>query len=142
MRATGSVLLIALSAGMALAHSGVTGPTKVRMDLMSEIGDATKALGRMAKSGTFDAAKAPALAHIIATHAALIDAVFEDQHMHPKTEALPAIWQNWQRFSDLGHDLRLKADAVAAAQTPGTFKATLKALGEDCKSCHRDFRKD
>lgn len=112
------------------------------MDLMSEISDATKALGRMARSGDFDQPQAAALAQIISGHAARVDAVFEDPHMHPKTEALPVIWQDWERFSKLGRDMHTAANAVAAAETPEAFEAALETLGATCKACHRDFRKD
>jgi cytochrome c556 len=148
MKYVASTLLGAtLIAGAALAHEGVTGPTKVRMDLMKDIGKATKALGKMAKSGEIDRAELVALSTTIARQGERVDRVFTAKHMHPKTEALPAIWDEWDTFTAQGRDM---VKAAIALETLGrredadvsALRAAIKDLGATCKACHDDFKKD
>ena len=49
-----AILLLLAGTTLALAHAGVDGPTKMRMELMKAIAQETKALGKIAKSGGFD----------------------------------------------------------------------------------------
>ncbi len=137
-----ALIVGAVLSGPALSHEGVTGPTKVRMDLMKEIGKATKALGAMAKSGGFDAVETARLADVIARHGVRIDEVFTEPHMHPKTEALPVIWDEWPKFSAQGRDMVDVAKALSAATDRDGFLSAMKDLGANCKACHRDFRKE
>jgi cytochrome c556 len=61
-----------------------------------------------------------------------------------KTEALPLIWQEQEKFNKLVSDLETASaklrDAVAANDKAGT-SAAFKALGDSCKSCHDRYRK-
>jgi cytochrome c556 len=61
-----------------------------------------------------------------------------------KTEALPLIWQEQEKFNKLVTDLETSSaklrDAVAANDKPGTM-AAFKTLGDTCKSCHDRYRK-
>ncbi|MEO1492601.1 MAG: cytochrome c [Pseudomonadota bacterium] len=142
-----TILFAALLSGAALAHEGVTGPTKIRMDLMKDIGKATKTLGKMAKSGTFDRPLMVDLAGVIARQGARVDEVFTDRHMHPKTEALPAIWEEWETFSAQGRDMveaahAIETRAMTKAADEAWLRTAIKDLGATCKACHDDFKKD
>ena len=130
-----------LLAGVALAHEGVTGATKVRMDLMKDIGDNTKALAAILKAGQFDPSKTAPLAEAIVRRAPEVVPAFEERHMHPKTEALPAIWEEPDRFAEMAAEMGPLARAVAEAETKAAFEAAMKALGRGCKECHDDYRK-
>ena len=109
-----------IAATAATAHEGVKDPAVMaRMHAMSEIGDATKVLGQMAKGAApFDATAAQSAADAIAREAARIPALFETRADDPKSEALPAIWERFEDFSALALDLERAASVEIA--TPKT----------------------
>ena len=81
------------------AHSGATGVTKERMDLMKDMAEAMKIMGAMFKG---EAPFAPAIvaerASFLADHAMTIpDVTPEGSGNHP-SEALPIIWQEWDDY--------------------------------------------
>ena len=61
-----------------------------------------------------------------------------------KTDALPLIWKESERFGELASRLEKSSaelrDAVAANDKPGAMTA-FKAIGESCKGCHDRYRK-
>ncbi|MCV2890592.1 c-type cytochrome [Ruegeria aquimaris] len=133
-----------LAAGAALAHSGVSNPAvKARMHAMMQIADNTKILGAMAKGQTpFDADEARAAAAAIAAHAASVPTLFMDEEHDPKSEALPAIWQEFDTFGQRSEALTLAAaEAAVSIETEADLKPALARIGSTCKSCHQDFRK-
>lgn len=138
-------LFVALfAASAALAHSGVSNPAvKARMHAMMQIADNTKILGAMAKGeAPFDADEARAAAAAIAAHAASVPALFMAEEHDPKSEALPAIWQEFDTFGQKSEALTLAAaEAAAAIETEADLKPALARIGGTCKSCHQDFRK-
>jgi len=143
MSKTALALAVTLAtAGMVLAHSGVkNAAVKARMDGMGIIADNTKILGGMAKGAiAFDAAKARMAAKAIAQEARRIPALFEANETDPKTEALPAIWSNWQDFAQKGADLEQAALAMQSAGTLDDVRGTLAVLGKTCKACHATYR--
>jgi cytochrome c556 len=132
-------------ATIALAHEGATGVVKERMDLMKSQQDAMKLIGEMAKGKTpFDAAKASEAAREIETTAKNIPKLFPEGSDGGQSEALPAIWGQWDRFSGDADDLAEVAGALASS-FDGTisddWKAEFKRVTNACKSCHQDFRK-
>lgn len=134
-------LLVSLPA---LAHDGVQNPAVMaRMEGMSGIAQSMKTLGQMAKGALdFDAEIARQAAESAAQHAAMIPDLFAEPEDDPKSEALPAIWENFDRFSAIAADLE-KA-ALAASQTisaPRDLGSAMQSMGASCKSCHSDFRK-
>lgn len=58
------------------------------------------------------------------------------------TRALPAIWENRSKFSELNAAWQAQARALLAASGQGqdAFNAELTKLGQTCKACHDDFR--
>ncbi|MCE8545706.1 cytochrome c [Ruegeria pomeroyi] len=138
-------LFVALfAASAALAHSGVSNPAvKARMHAMMQIADNTKILGAMAKGESpFDADEARAAAAAIAAHAASVPTLFMAEEHDPKSEALPAIWQDFDTFGQRSEALTLAAaEAAAAIETEADLKPALARIGGTCKSCHQDFRK-
>ena len=58
------------------------------------------------------------------------------------TRALPAIWQNRARFSDLNAAWQAQSRALLEAADRGqdAYNAELTKLGQTCKACHDDFR--
>ncbi|MCE8531792.1 cytochrome c [Ruegeria pomeroyi] len=138
-------LVVALfAASAALAHSGVSNPAvKARMHAMMQIADNTKILGAMAKGeAPFDADEARAAAAAIAAHAASVPTLFMAEEHDPKSEALPAIWQDFDTFGQRSEALTLAAaEAAGTIETEADLKPALARIGGTCKSCHQDFRK-
>jgi cytochrome c556 len=136
------VLLIVLRS-FALAREGATGVVKERMDLMKDQQKQMKLIGDMAKGKTrFDAAKAGAAAKELGTTTKKIPELFpEGSGGHP-SEALNAVWEEWDRFTGNAHDAEKAADTLAAALAASgqDWKAAFKTMTDTCKSCHESFR--
>lgn len=132
-----------LTATAAFAHGGVKNPAVMaRMDAMAKIAENAKVLGQMAKGQKpFDARAARTAAAAIATHSGQVPDLFRTEETDPKSEALPEIWQEFDRFTQISDDL---TEAAAAAEqtirTKRDLRPALKAIGRTCKSCHRDYR--
>jgi cytochrome c556 len=131
-------------ATVALAHKGATGVVKERMDLMERQKDDVKIIGNMAKGQTpFDAAKAAEAASDIGVTAKKIAELFPEGSTGGESEALPAIWEKWDRFTANAEDLESAAAALVSALDDSEnqdWKAAFKKVGKACKSCHEDFR--
>ena len=136
-------LLLALATSYALAHEGATGVVKERMDLMKGQAKQMKLIGEMAKGKKkFDAAKAAAAAHDLgATTKKIPDLFPEGSNKHP-SEALDAVWKEWDRFKGDAHDAEDAAHALEAAlQASGqAWKVAFKKMTDACKACHESFR--
>jgi len=139
-----TLLVSAASATLALAHEGATGVVKERMDLMERQKDDMKIIGNMAKGKTpFDAAKAAEAARDIGLTAKKIPELFPEGSGGGESEALPAIWEKWDRFTANAEDLGSAADPLVSALGDSEnqdWKAAFRKVGEACKSCHEDFR--
>ena len=133
-------------ATLALAHEkGATGVVKERQDLMDQQKDDMKVIGEMIK-GTkpFDATKAAASAHDITLTAKKIPDLFPKGGSMDKSDALPAIWEKWDRFTANADDLGKAAATLETALGDSAnqdWKAAFQKVGDACKSCHQDFRK-
>ena len=139
-----TMLVCLVSATLALAHDGATGVVKERMDLMKRQQDDIKLIGDMAKGKTpFDAAKATEAARDISLTAKKIHELFPEGSEGEKSDALPAIWKEWDRFTANAEDLDSVASDLATTLDDGTdqdWKAAFKKVTDACKSCHQDFR--
>jgi cytochrome c556 len=134
---------MATFAATSLAHEGAKGVVKERMDLMKSQKNAMKVIGDMAKGKkTFNAAKAAKAARNLETTTQKIPELFpKGSNGHP-SEALEAVWTEWDRFTGDAHDAEAAAKALAAAvETSGQdWKAAFQAMTDACKSCHESFR--
>ncbi len=138
------VIAVTLCATAVLAHQGVQNPAvKTRMDAMSAIGVQMKVLGDMAKGKTtFDANAAQLAASGIADHAAKVPALFEAPETDPKSEALPAIWDNFGDFTRISADLEAAATQAASSMaTAGDLAQAMATIGATCSACHKSYRK-
>ncbi|MEO1538071.1 MAG: cytochrome c [Pseudomonadota bacterium] len=127
----------------AVGHEGVKNPAVMaRMNGMSAIASELKVIGEMAKGVTaFDAVQARAAAVAIAGHAAETPELFAAPESDPKSEALPAIWENFDDFTEKA--LELEAIAGDLSQTLNAredLRPALQSLGENCSSCHKAYR--
>jgi cytochrome c556 len=140
MKRTALILGTTLAASMALAHGGVQNPAVMaRMEAMSQIGDGMKVLGGMMKGElAYDTAKAQAALDKIEAASQQVPALFEAPESDPKSEALPAIWDNWADFEAKATALTEAASGEITGEEG--LRPTLGALGGACKDCHRDYR--
>lgn len=147
---------IALIVTSVKAHEGASGIVKQRMDAMKSMGDYAKSVGDMFKGKTtIDLGTIRDASEEFVRHGQMIPAQFPDTQESregSKTEALPAIWDDWHQFTALAekftHDSR-QLDAVAAelqssdtldnASTRKLRSAFFKAV-KSCSGCHEQFR--
>ena len=110
-------LIIVASTSLAFAHGGATGIVKERMDLMASVGKSMKTITEMFQGEKpYDAAIVRQAASFIGNHGGeQMTRLFPEGSIQGPSESLPAIWQNWQRFSELADDLTKYAGALAAA---------------------------
>ncbi len=148
------------------ADEGLTGVAKERHDLMEGMGGAMKSMFGMVRGiEPYDADRMRELAGKIADSSGdTLTSLFPEGSMDPAGEALPAIWEDWERFSTLAGNLTDAANALAAAADtpPGPPSAgppdpaagdsgeapqldagaALAQVGMSCGACHDDFRKE
>lgn len=139
------VITAMTTAGAALSHSGASGVVKDRMDVMSKIAKSMKTIGAMMKGeAAFDAGVVKASAKEIAMHSKHIPHLFPKGSTQKPSEALPAIWTDWDTFLKLAEDMETSAGALAAASEgaadAGKVGPQFGALAKTCKACHSDFR--
>jgi len=109
----------------------------MRQALMKEDGGILKG----ATDLTGDAAVA-ALQTIV-TNYSHIPALFPEGSIVGDSEALPAIWENWERFNaiiETGKAAATGGIAAAQAGDAAGYAAALKAIGGTCGECHDSFR--
>lgn len=129
------------AAGAALGHQGVTNPVVMaRMNVMSGVADQTKVLGQMVKGAAeFDAAQAAAAREALIAHARAVPEAFAKPETDPKSEALPAIWDQPEKFA-AANDAFIAAAEGLDVSSAQALAASFGALGASCSGCHRDYR--
>lgn len=134
--------LLALATA-AVAHKGVENPAVLeRMQLMTSIKDHTATLGEMLKGAApFDADRAKAARAALARDAARIPALFEAPETDPKSEAVPAIWDEWDAFEEIAQEMEEAALALDL-EDAGGLKQSFGAYAGTCRACHERFRID
>ncbi|MEP4378494.1 MAG: cytochrome c [Alphaproteobacteria bacterium] len=107
---------VLLSTSLALAHGGATGIVKERMDLMDSVGKSMKIITEMFQGEkNYEATAVRDAAQSIGSHGGeQLTRLFPEGSIQGPSESLPAIWQNWERFSELSEDLTRYANALAA----------------------------
>jgi cytochrome c556 len=123
------------------AHTGVSDPqVKARMETMSQISDAMKVIGTMAKGAAeFDADAAEAALERVASLATQIPEDFEPKATDPVSEARPEIWEEWDSFTAQAEDLAETADALSITARDD-LRPAIAELGGACRACHEDYR--
>lgn len=138
-------LLVALLIGaatVAVAHDGVKNAAVLaRMDAMQDVGAQMKTIGRMAKGEVpFDATAARVAAERLAGLASDTPRLFEPRETDPKSEARPAIWDEFDRFE--AHAAEMERAALDAQQIEDMddLRSSMAALGATCRDCHQRYR--
>lgn len=131
--------------GTATAHDTATGVVKQRMDFMKKLGDANKAMANMLDGeAPFDRTRFADDATRIRDHAQHLLHQFPADSLQKPTEALPAIWENWEKFERHSDTLEREAAILVETVRQGDLSAIREqffTVGDTCKSCHRHFRK-
>ncbi|WP_120505446.1 c-type cytochrome [Sulfitobacter mediterraneus] len=105
----------------AFAHSGATGVMKERMDAMGEMGDAMKRLTPMMRGQTaYDPDVVRNAADTMIGHAGTqMTELFPEDSNGAPSEALDAIWEDWEEFAALAEALRTSAEGMKLAADNG-----------------------
>lgn len=133
--------LIAASTTASLAHDGVKDPkVKERMQIMKQIKAATGVLGSMAKHpASHDADEARAARSDLIRLSKKVAPSFTTRAMDPKSEARPAIWDNWDDFAARALALTAAAEALDPTSPQGVATG-MAGIGGACGGCHKPYR--
>ncbi len=139
------IYIIALNFSPAYAHSGAEGIVKERMDMMDKIGKNMKAMKGMIQGKTeLSPDKIVSNAESIQSASKHIKKMFPEGSINGPSEALPTIWENWQKFSSLTEELSIESENLKQLSTSQDKRSLMKQfakVGKICRSCHTDFRK-
>ncbi len=158
-----SVVALIVIAKTAIAHEGATGVVKERMDGMSEMAAALKAIAPMVNGQSeYDPALIRNAAEILQQHAGEnLTNLFTEDSKSMVSQASETVWEKPEEFVNLALQLDLYARglAIAAENNPSTDAAidvlrplTLDAMaelpvnaifaeiGRTCSACHEGYR--
>ena len=137
-----TVVLITASS-IVFAHSGVKDKNvKERMMLMKEMANNTKTIGQMLKGKTpFDANMAKLALERLSSLSLETPKVFKINASDPKSEARPAIWDEFDEFTRLSKDLAETSLILAGSiDSIDDLRPALKKVSSGCKACHSRYR--
>ena len=140
IRLVTTCILLCLST-VSFAHQGAEGVVKERMDRFKENKKAMKAIkGNLAGDTAIIAQKASG----IEAWAKDMVNFFPEGSTQPPSEALPAIWKEFDRFTNLARAnekaaANLKNLAQSGADT-SALSGAFRSLGKTCKDCHNDYK--
>ena len=109
---------------------------------MKAMADNTKIIGQMLKGKTsFDANEAKLALERLSSLSLKTPKVFTINASDPKSEAKPAIWDEFDEFTRLSKDLA-ETSLVLARSIDGIddLRPALKGVSSGCKACHRQYR--
>ena len=111
-----------------------------RSKLMQNIRLEFSVLARMSREKIeFDESLATSARLNLLRFAASTPAIFEDDDLPINSEALPAIWENWDDFVSKSEDLEFALESVDTS-TLIDLRASLGNVGAACGSCHQKYR--
>jgi len=143
-RATPFALLTGAFA-LSLAAAAFAGdPIVERQETMKKIGGAMKELGGMARGQSpFDAAAVEKNAKTIAESLDHAKSLFPEGSGQGSTEtwAKPEIWANLADFESTLKSAHEAAVALAAVKDEAAYRPALGNLGQNCRTCHDNYRR-
>lgn len=122
------------------------GPIRDRHELMKTIGDQAQSIHDAFNTGAegFDTGVIQRAAQVIGDSAHHIPDLFPPGSTDPNSRALPAIWDNWDKFVQLSKQLEEQAQSLSRAADSGNdekLKEKSQKMMGTCKSCHDQFRR-
>ena len=136
-------LILLVISSVAFAHSGVKDQNvKERMMVMKAMADNTKVIGQMLKRKTqFDANEAKSALERLSSLSLKTPKVFTVNATDPKSEAKPAIWDEFDEFTKLSLELAETSIVLAnSIENIEDLRPALKRISSGCKSCHSKYR--
>ena len=137
------ILTFLTISSVAFAHSGVKDKNvKERMMVMKEMANTTKIIGQMLKRKTpFDANEAKLALERLSSLSLETPKVFKINASDPKSEARPAIWDEFDEFTRLSKDLAETSLVLAGSiNSFEDLRPALKGVSSGCKACHSHYR--
>jgi cytochrome c556 len=143
-----TIALAALAGGIAIAQAqtGAAGAIDTRQQAMKANGGAMRALTPIVRGEQpWNQQTAVQAATTLNNTGKAIPSVFP-QGSGPeagKTDALPAIWQNWSDFQTKAKALETESAKLLQLAQSGDeagFKAQFPAVGRACGGCHETYR--
>ena len=137
------ILIFVTISSIALAHSGVKDENvKKRMMVMKEMADNTKVIGQMLKGNTeFNVNKAKLSLERLSSLSLETPEAFKVNATDPKSEAKPAIWDEFDEFTRLSKDLAETTTLLAGSiDTIDDLRPALRKVSSSCKACHSKYR--
>ena len=137
---SGAVLALITTLPTLTTAADIDPTVAARQMIMKTLKDGMGPLGGMAKGAVaFDADAAQiALQSIIEASAKAVTA-FETNATDPKSEALPAIWENWDDFVAKSEDLDFALEAWDVSSLE-SLQAGMGYVGAACGACHKTYR--
>ena len=137
------ILIFLAISSVAFAHSGVKDENvKKRMMVMKAMADNTKIIGQMLKGKTsFDANEAKLALERLSFLSLETPKVFMINASDPKSEAKPAIWDEFDEFTMLSKDLAETSILLAGSiNSIDDLRPALRGVSSGCKACHNRYR--
>ena len=111
-----------------------------RSKLMQNIRLEFSVLARMSREKIeFDKSLAESARINLLKLAASTPTIFEDDDLPINSEALPAIWENWDDFISKSEDLEFVLEGVDTSTLIG-LRGSLGNVSAACGSCHQKYR--
>ncbi|HBZ45362.1 MAG TPA: cytochrome C [Maritimibacter sp.] len=132
-----------VAAVTASAHTGVQNDDVLeRMEGMSAIAKEMKTIGEMAKNeAPFDSDAVESALSTIGAEAERIPYLFTPRAMDPKSEATPAIWEDFDDFTTKADTLGAVAEALSGhVSTASDLVPLMREIGQTCRACHSQYR--
>ncbi len=128
------------------AHEGATGIVKERMYIMKGIKDDRGEMREMVRGEQrYTKGKFMERVQTVKAVSADIPALFPAGSTQKPSEALPAIWDNWDDFtarSNRFHELVLSLETAVEGGDRNLVKSSFRDLARTCKGCHDDYKAD
>ena len=131
-----SAFFMFISSILFAADSGYVERSKLMQNIRLEF----SVLARMSREKIeFDESLAESARINLLKLAASTPAIFEDDDLPINSEALPAIWENWDDFVSKSEDLEFVLEGVDTS-TLTDLRGSLGNVGAACGSCHQKYR--
>ena len=118
---------------------------KYRQSVMKAVGGHTGAAGAIVQGKVDYKSDLAEHAHALQVLTRDIPGLFPKDSDFGETRAKDGVWKDRTNFEKHAKDAKAKADAFAKVAKGGDQKAigaSFKELGESCKACHKEFRKE
>lgn len=144
-RIVAAAIAVTLGAGLmgqVKAIDGVEATVDYRKGVMRAIGGNTAALAAVIVDGADYKANLAIHARYIVDMTKDIPGLFPEGSDFGETNALPAVWENPERYAELSENTHKAAVALLAAIEGGEqdLGPRFRELGQSCRACHDDFR--